>query len=200
MKYLGSKVLESDNLILRPTVEDDLKVLWSILCDDNIAKYYLTTKFNKDWEQEKKWQYKKLENALNKDVFQWSIVMKSNNKCIGQVSCQKSYDENGNINPEEVRDVGWFLDFSYHNKGLCTEAVRLMLDYMFYEVKIDKIETSAAIENSASWHIMEKFGFQRLNKTKMVKYTVQTKETECYCYEMTKEEYIKNNSTVKSRN
>lgn len=198
MKYLGSKILESDNLILKPTKEDDLKVLWNILCDDNIAKYYLTSKFNKDWEQEKKWQYKKLEKALNKEVFQWSIILKSNNKCIGQVSCQNSYDENGNVNSDEIRDVGWFLDSSYHNKGLCTEAVKLMLNYMFYEVEIDKIETSAAIVNPVSWHIMEKFGFQRLNKTKMVKYTIQNDEIECYCYEITRERYIKQNEDNKN--
>ena len=28
MKYLGSKVLETDRLLLRPTKEEDLKVIW----------------------------------------------------------------------------------------------------------------------------------------------------------------------------
>lgn len=38
---------------------------------------------------------------------------------------------------------------------------------------------------------MEKFGFCKLNKTKMVKYTIQTKENECYCYEITKDDYTR---------
>ena len=188
MKYIGSKVLESENLILRPTKEE---VIWNILCDIDVAKYYLVGKFNYDWELEKKWQYKKLERSLNKDVFQWSIILKTKNECIGQVSCQNSYDENGNKNDDTIRDVGWFLDSRYHGMGLGTEAAKLVLDYMFYEVGINKIETCAAIENSASWKIMEKFGFCKLNKTKMVKYTIQTKETECYCYEITKDDYTR---------
>ncbi len=191
MKYIGSKVLESENLILRPTKEEDLKVIWNILCDINVAKYYLVGKFNYDWELEKKWQYKKLEKALNKDVFQWSIILKTNNKCIGQVSCQNSYDEIGNKNDDAIRDIGWFLDSQYHGKGYGTEAAKLMLNYMFCEVGIKKIETCVAIENPASWKIVEKLGFNRLNKTRMVKYTIQTKETKVYCYEITKEEYIK---------
>ncbi len=191
MKYIRSKVLESENLILRPTKEEDLKVIWNILCDIDVAKYYLVGKFNYDWELEKKWQYKKLERSLNKDVFQWSIILKTKNECIGQVSCQNSYDENGNKNDDTIRDVGWFLDSRYHGMGLGTEAAKLVLDYMFYEVGINKIETCAAIENSASWKIMEKFGFCKLNKTKMVKYTIQTKETECYCYEITKDDYTR---------
>ena len=31
-----------------------------------------------------------------------------------------------------------------------------MIDYMFKEVQIDKIETCAATDNLASWKIMEK--------------------------------------------
>ena len=92
---------------------------------------------------------------------------------------------------DTIRDVGWFLDSRYHGMGFGTEAAKLVLDYMFYEVGINKIETCAAIENSASWKIMEKFGFCKLNKTKMVKYTIQTKETECYCYEITKDDYTR---------
>ena len=104
MKYIGSKVLESENLILRPTKEEDLKVIWGILCDKKVAKNYLVGKFNYDWEKEKVWQYKKLEKANNEDVFQWSIILKSENKCIGQASCQKSYDEFGNDINECLED------------------------------------------------------------------------------------------------
>ena len=63
MKYLGSKVLETDRLLLRPTKEEDLKVIWGILCDKKVAKNYLVGKFNYDWEKEKVWQYKKLEKG-----------------------------------------------------------------------------------------------------------------------------------------
>lgn len=82
MKYIGSKVLESKRLILRPTKEEDLKVLWNILKNKEVSKYYLVGKINNNWEDEKKWQYKKLEKANNKDVFQWSIVLKSEDCCI----------------------------------------------------------------------------------------------------------------------
>ena len=56
MKYLGSKVLETDRLILRPTKEEDLKIIWTILCDKKVAEHYLVGKFNYDWEKEKVWQ------------------------------------------------------------------------------------------------------------------------------------------------
>ena len=51
------------------------------------------------------------------------------------------------------------------------EAAQAMMAYMFNECKIDEIKTGAAIQNPVSWIIMEKFGFARLDKTKMVEYT-----------------------------
>ena len=54
----------------------------------------------------------------------------------------------------------------------------------------NKIETCAATDNLASWKIMEKLGFHRTNKIKKVKYTILTEEVDCYCYEITREEYL----------
>ena len=187
MKYIGSKVLETDNLILRPTQEKDLKILWEILLDENVSRYYLTSKINSDWEEEKKWQYKKLNHALDKDIFQWSVVLKSENRCIGQVSCQKI---EGN-NDDSVRDVGWFLDPRFQGHGYGSEAAKKMLDYMFNDVEIRKIETSAATANASSWKIMEKLGFHRTGEIKKCKYTMLPEPVDCYCYEITSEEYMK---------
>ncbi|MDD2470112.1 MAG: GNAT family N-acetyltransferase [Bacilli bacterium] len=191
MNYIGSKKLETENLILRSTEEKDLKVLWEILCDVDVSKYYLVGKFNLDWEKEKEWQYKKLARAGNQDVFQWSIILKSTNECIGQISCQKSYDTNGNLQDDNIRDVGWFLNSNYHNFGFGTEAAKAMLNYMFNEVGIDRIETSSAVDNLASWKLMEKLGFIRYTeKTHKTKYTFLIEEVDCYSYRITKEEYL----------
>lgn len=185
MNYLGTKKIETKNLILRPTQEEDLKILWNILCDIDVSKYYLVGKFNFDWEQEKKWQYKKLEKANNKDVFQWSIILKSNNRCIGQISCQNSYDKDGNLQDDSIRDVGWFLDSKYQGMGFGTESSKAILEYMFNEVKIDRIDTSAAIDNPASWKLMDKLGFIKTGTIKKTKYTMLNDEVDCYCYTKT---------------
>ena len=57
-----------------------------------------------------------------------------------------------------------------------------MIDFMFKECKIKKIITGAAIDNPASWKVMEKLGFKRQEETKMVQYTFLDKETEIYLY------------------
>lgn len=177
MNLIGSKKLETKRLILRKTEEEDLKKLWKILCDRDISRLYLTCKINDNWEDEKKWQYKKLEKASNPDVFCWTIIRKDNNEIIGQISVQESE----NID-KSIRDIGWFISKNNQRKGYAYEAAHKVLDYMFNEVKIKKIETSVAMINPASWKLMEKLGFKRLETTHKNKYFFVEEEVESYEY------------------
>ena len=186
MNKLGSKTLETKRLLLHKTEEKDLKEIWNILCIDEVNKYYLTAKLNYDWEKEKKWQYKKLENAANPDVFVWTIELKDTNEIIGQISVQEREDE-----VESIRDIGWFIEPSHQRKGYAYEAAIEVLKYMFLEVEIDKIITSSAIVNKSSWGLMEKLGFEKLDKTIMIKYTCIDEEIENQVYELDKNMFLK---------
>lgn len=184
MNYLGSKDLETEELLLHKTYEKDLKELWNILCLESVSKYYLTTKINTDWEKEKEFQYKKLESASNKDTFTWTIEIKETNEVIGQISIVDT-------EKEEVKDIGWFIEPSHQNKGYAYTAAETVLKYMFLEVGITKIETSAAIENIPSWHLMENLGFVREKDYKYNKYTFIDKEVKCYKYLLDKNKFLK---------
>jgi RimJ/RimL family protein N-acetyltransferase len=74
--------LETERLILHKTEEKDLKELWEILCIKDVSKYYLTTKLNYNWEDEREWQYKKLQESSNNDVFRRTIEIKDSNRVI----------------------------------------------------------------------------------------------------------------------
>ena len=70
MKYLGSKTLETDRLILKAQTMEEQKYLWSILMKPDVNKYYLTVpkKFSeklKDWNKQE--EYYKNDMVL-KDV------------------------------------------------------------------------------------------------------------------------------------
>lgn len=184
MNYLGSKSLETERLFLHKTEEKDLKELWNILLLEDISKYYLTTKINTDWEEEKKWQYQKLERSSANNVFIWTIELKEDHSVIGQISINET-------DKEDVKDIGWFLEPSFQNKGYMMEAAETILKYLFVEVGIKMIDTSAAIYNESSWKLMEKLGFKRSNTCKYTKYTLIDEDVKCYIYTLTKEDFLK---------
>lgn len=186
MNLLGSKTLETKRLILHKTEEEDLKKLWKILCLDDVNKYYLTTKINFNWEEEKKWQYKKLAEASNNDIFRWTIELKENNEVIGQISIQENEDNKDLA----IRDIGWFINPKYQRKGYCYEAALEVLKYMFLEVEIDSIETAIAKDNEPSWKLIEKLGFKK-SGSKKLKYTFISEEVEGIKYKLTKNDFLK---------
>lgn len=181
---LNSKNLYTDRLDLRiPTMNEQYR-LWQILCIESVNRYYFPTPdriFNKynfskdniedlkkarkifieqlcDWNRQMPFYEQKIQSINNQDNSQkytWSIFLKDTNIVIGQITCQPSDNK-----PENIRDVGWYLDPEYQGNGYATEAATAMLNFMFNEVGITDIYTGAADINRGSWNIMEKLGFE----------------------------------------
>lgn len=190
MRYIGSRTIETERLILRKSQIEEQKRLWEILCIPEVHRYYLTCKFGFDWEQQRPFFESKVSKAGNPDVFQWSIIKKDDGICIGQLSVQSGSSEDSSITDDSIRGIGWFIDPVYQGFGYATEAAAAVLDFMFNEVEITEIRTGAAVLNPASWRLMEKLGFVRrsdaLHKTR---YTYVNEPVDCYSYGLTDKEY-----------
>ena len=204
MKYLGSKVLETNRLILKAQSPQEQKRLWEILMIPEVNRYFLTVpvKFRdklKDWNIQENYYEEDMKHANDKDVFRWSIFLKETGECIGRISCHEGHDEDENINNPNIRGVGWIIDPKYQGNGYGTEAAEAMVDFMFLECEIEKIITGAAICNPASWKIMERLGFERQEHTKMVQYTFLDELVEDYSYVMTREKYLSLKQSNKRR-
>ena len=202
MKNLGSKTLETERLILRAQTMDEQKYLWSVLMNPDVNRYYLTVpkKFAeklKDWDKQEEYYKEDMKHANDPDVFKWSVFIKDTGECIGRVSCHKSSDEGYETDNPSIRGVGWYIDPKYKGHGYGYEAAQAMMDYMFNECEIDEIKTGAAIQNQASWKIMEMFGFEKLEETKMIEYTYVDDPVEDYQYYLTKEMYFENKNNKK---
>lgn len=199
MKFLGSKTIKTDRLILKAQTINEQKKLWEILMIPEVNKYYLTvpTQFReklKSWDKQKIFYENEMKHANDNNVFRWSIFLKDTGVCIGRISCHEGHDEDENINNPNIRGVGWIIDPKFQRNGYATEAANAMIAFMFVECEIKKIITEAAICNPASWKVMEKLDFER-QKNKMIQYTFLDDLTEAYSYVMTKERYFSSNLT-----
>lgn len=195
MKYVGSKQIETERLILSPQTMAEQKKLWEILMLPEINKYFLTvpSKLREkllDWKKQEEYYRMNMEHANDLDIFRWSVFLKETGECIGRVSCHEAHDEDESITDSNIRGVAWLIDPNFQKKGYATEAATAMIDYMFREAEIDEIRTGAAIQNPASWRIMEKLGLTRQKETKLIRYTFLDEPIEDYLYIITKEEWL----------
>lgn len=224
MKQIKIREMETERLILKIPTMSEQKQLWNIVKTEEVNKYYFPTpdrifnKYNlskdriddliearnifleqlKDWERQQPFYEKKIvdiNNGENSQMFTWSIFLKDGT-IIGQMTVQPSelYPNN-----PEIRDVGWFIDPNYHKKGYATEAAKAILDFMFSEVEIEKILTSAAIINPGSWRIMEKLGFTYSGNKSSTYLDENNNRVVCCCYSITKKEYIDFHNNVKTK-
>jgi len=55
--------------------------------------------------------------------------------------------------------IGYFLDKNQNGKGFTTEAVKLIVEYAFNELKLHRIEAGVMPHNIASIRVLQKAGF-----------------------------------------
>lgn len=58
------------------------------------------------------------------------------------------------------REIGYVLSRDYWGRGLMTEAVRAVIDWLFDEVKLDFIIVGHFVRNDRSRRVIEKCGFR----------------------------------------
>jgi ribosomal-protein-serine acetyltransferase len=56
--------------------------------------------------------------------------------------------------------IGYWLDKDYEGKGIITSSVRVLMEYGFNELGINRIEIGAAVTNTRSRLIPERLGFK----------------------------------------
>lgn len=57
-------------------------------------------------------------------------------------------------------EIGFWLGESFQGKGLVTKSCRVLIDYAFYELKLNRVEMHCGVENRKSRKIPEKLGFR----------------------------------------
>jgi ribosomal-protein-serine acetyltransferase len=93
-----------------------------------------------------------LELVKNGEAYFWCIWEKTS--IIGLVLI-KDID-----NKAKTAEVGYMIDEEYEGKGIVKKACKLMIDFLFIELQINKIVLSCDEENEKSVGIAKRFGFE----------------------------------------
>ena len=63
--------------------------------------------------------------------------------------------------PNRRTSVGYWVGAPYQGMGLITKALTVLLEYLFEELHLNRVEVACALENRKSRAIPERLGFQR---------------------------------------
>ena len=156
MEHLGTVVLETPRLLLRPFREADGESMYRNWASDPLVCRYLTWQPHADAEVSRRlaalWEK---EAAENSSVYQWAIVPKETGEPIGSISVV-SHDD-----AHRAAELGYCIGRAWWGQGLMTEAVRAVVGYLFAEVGARRVCAQHDVENPASGAVMRKAGMTR---------------------------------------
>jgi ribosomal-protein-alanine N-acetyltransferase len=87
------------------------------------------------------------------EKFQWIVQVEG--EAAGWITLVVSNWEHG------LAEVGYALSTAYQSRGVMSAALQQLLDDLFANTPLERIEARCAVENAASQRVLEKNGFRR---------------------------------------
>ena len=156
MKILFDEIpyLENENIILKRLEEEDRTGLPELTGSEEVYRYLPTFLLEKQYSD----MHLMLEDFYGSCLRERSslilgIYLKKDRSFCGLAEFYGYKDE------IHKTCVGYRLLEKYWGKGIATQAVALMVDYLYTETDIEIITASTMVENKASAHVLENNDF-----------------------------------------
>ena len=186
MKFLGTKTLETERLILRKIKIEDAEIAFKNWCNsDMVDKYVMwkrhenvnvTINLYKNWIKE----YDDLK------TFRWIVELKENHDLLGTIDVpSKKYMDAGAV------EIGYCYSDKYWNKGYATEVLNRIIRYLFLECDANIIFAAFMENNPASGKVMKKCGMTFEGTLRARVKDKENKINDLLYYSITKDEYLK---------
>lgn len=154
MKHLGTKRMETARLVLRPFVKEDAPAMYRNWASDPEVTKFLS------WPT-----YKTVDTAYeilniwvpqyrDDTFYQWAIELKEIGEVIGSISVV-NFDER-----VDMAEIGFCIGRSWWGQGIMTEAFQAVIDFLFGEVGVLRIEAGHDPNNPTSGAVQRKCGLK----------------------------------------
>jgi RimJ/RimL family protein N-acetyltransferase len=169
--------LETDRLLIRPFVLDDLDGIYQIL-DVELSEAEFGNEGPQSRAGRRLWlewcirNYAELAKLYQPPYGDRAVVLKSSGQLIGAIGYVPSFapfDQLPGFGPgtptpnrRASPEFGLYYAFSpaYQRKGYASEATRAMIDYAFTQLNLKRIIATTTYDNAASIGVMRKVGMR----------------------------------------
>lgn len=148
MNNIGTKLLETERLLLRRFAENDAKEIYEGFINQEDFLYY-TNKKRRTLEEEINSLKGIKEKYDNPEYYNWLITLKDSKKIIGAINLNVD-------NFNESLEFNYAIDDRYKGNGYMTEALNVIKGYCMNEIKANRFFGGCEINNIGSKRVMEK--------------------------------------------
>ena len=154
LTHKGTVTLETHRLILRKAeLADALAMFHNWASDEDVTKF-LTWPTYKTVESAYPILNIWVNNYEKLDFYQWMIVLKEIGEPIGSISVVNHRDDIAEA------EIGYCIGKHWWHQGIVSEALTAVMDYLFDEVGMNRIEAKHDVNNPHSGGVMKKCGMR----------------------------------------
>ena len=154
LTHKGTQTIETSRLILRRAIREDAEPMFRNWASDPEVTKYLT------WPT-----YEKIDIAYQildlwaseyekPNYYQWMIMLKELGEPIGSISVVRQNDR------VEEAEIGYCIGSHWWHKGIMTEALNAVIEYLFTEVGMNRVAARHDPNNPHSGGVMRKCGMK----------------------------------------
>ncbi len=152
LRHRGTVELHTPRLTLRRFTQADAQAMFDAWAHDARVTRFLTWAPHASPETTREllegWCARYAEPAC----YNWA--MEHEGKLIGNISVVRHSEQS------ESAELGYCMGYDFWNRGLMTEAVSAVRDFLFGEVGFHRLEISHAVKNPGSGRVAQKCGFR----------------------------------------
>ena len=146
-------VLKSKNIILRHYKKTDAKDLFENFNNFEVTKFLSGVKYPFTLNDAKKWIKRCQETSRKKPRKEIVFVIEKNKKFVGSISIKEI--------EKHKAELGYWVGRLYWNQGITTEAIKMVVDFSFKKLKLDRLYAYIFLKNKKSVTVLIKNKFKK---------------------------------------
>jgi ribosomal-protein-alanine N-acetyltransferase len=154
MTHKGTVTLETERLILRKFSPDDAEPMYRNWASDPEVSRTVMWQTHDSLEATQKVIASWVEDYESPAKYEWAIVLRSLGEPIGSIAAMSANDD------VRAVTVGYNIGKAWWGNGYVTEALNMVIRFLFEEVGLNRIQADYLTINPASGAVMRKCGLK----------------------------------------
>ncbi|MDO5545152.1 MAG: GNAT family N-acetyltransferase [Eubacteriales bacterium] len=154
MNHQGTKTIETPRLILRRFTMEDAPAMYRNWASDPEVTKFLTWPTHCSPEVSKQVLLDWTGQYHDDTFYQWAIVPKELMEPIGSIGAVHLNEQ------VQLVQIGYCIGANWWHRGITSEAMKAVMDYLFDEVGVNRVESLHDPRNPHSGGVMRKCGMK----------------------------------------
>lgn len=154
LSHKGTQTINTERLLLRRFEFTDANDMFNNWANDYEVTKFLAWKSHENIEITKEIVKQWINEYENNNTYNWAIELKEIGEVIGGISLVKLDEKNYSC------EIGYCMTRKHWGKGIMSESLKAVIDYLFLEVGFNRIVAKHDTNNIASGKVMLKSRMQ----------------------------------------